>query len=71
VKQLEPGNGAGADPATVEAWRELVAEQRETIRDLRARLDAEAEERRRQAEERRQLQAMLTDRRPWWRRWFR
>jgi hypothetical protein len=37
-----------------------------TIRDLRARLD-------REAEERRQLIALLTDQRarPWWRRWFR
>jgi hypothetical protein len=33
-------------------------------RDLRARLDRESEERRR-------LIAMLVDRRPWWRRWFR
>ena len=39
---------------------------RETIRDLRTRLDAEAEERR-------QLLALPTgpERRPWWRRWFR
>ena len=37
----------------------------ETIRDLRSRLDAEAEERRR-------LLALLTGLRlPWWRRWFR
>jgi hypothetical protein len=36
------------------------------IRDLRARLD-------REVEERRHLNALLTDerRRPWWRRWFR
>jgi hypothetical protein len=46
-------------------WR-LVAEQAATIRDLRTRLDAEAEERRK-------LIAILTapERRPWWRRWFR
>ena len=37
---------------------------RDTIRDLRARLDRETEERRR-------LIAMLVDRWPWWRRWFR
>src|SRR5262249_33172815 len=47
----------------------LLAERedlRETIRDLRTRLDAEGEERRR-------LLALLTgpERRPWWRRWFR
>lgn len=57
----------------VDALRELVADQRETIRDLRVRLDAETEERRREAEERRRLLALLTDQRarPWWRRWFR
>ena len=35
-----------------------------TIRDLRTRLDAEAEERRK-------LIAVITDRRSWWRRWLR
>jgi len=42
------------------------ARQDDTIRDLRSRLD-------REAEERRALMAILTDqsRRPWWRRWFR
>jgi hypothetical protein len=49
----------------------LVDEQAESIRDLRARLDQEAEERRRMTEERRQLMNMLTDRRSWWRRWLR
>jgi hypothetical protein len=50
----------------LELLRSQAAEYRETIRDLRARLD-------REAEERRQLIAILTDqrRRPWWRRWFR
>ena len=45
----------------------------ETIRDLRARLEAEGEARQRVAEERRMLMSLLTDesRRPWWRRWFR
>jgi hypothetical protein len=68
-----------ADPVTspgeVEGLRLLLAEREATIRDLRsrldreaARLDAAAEERRRDAEERRRLQAMLTDRRPMWRR---
>jgi hypothetical protein len=37
---------------------------RESVRDLRARLDSEVAERR-------QLIALLTDRRSWWRRWFR
>jgi hypothetical protein len=73
------GNGAGTMKQSVTDERDgvslvqllaerdrLVVEQAETIRDLRARLD-------REAEERRQLIAILTDqrRRPWWRRWFR
>jgi hypothetical protein len=43
-----------------------IARQDDTIRDLRSRLD-------REAEERRALMALLTDqsRRSWWRRWFR
>jgi hypothetical protein len=59
-------------PETV-ALHRLLAEREETIRDLRTRLDAEAEERRREAEERRRLMALLADQRvrPWWRRWFR
>jgi hypothetical protein len=45
--------------------RERITEQAETIRDLRARLDAAAELQR-------TTLALLTDqRRPWWRRWFR
>jgi hypothetical protein len=64
------GPDAPLSPETVVLHR-LLAEREETIRDLRSRLDAEAEERRRMAEERRQLLSMLTDRRPWWRRWFR
>jgi hypothetical protein len=48
----------------IAAQRETIAQQDATIRDLRTRLDAEAEERRK-------LIAVLTDRRPWWRRWFR
>jgi hypothetical protein len=46
--------------------RERIAEQTETIRDLRSRLDAAAELQR-------TTLALLTDqrRRPWWRRWFR
>jgi hypothetical protein len=42
----------------------LITELIEVIRDLRTRLDGEVEERRR-------MLALLTDRRPWWRRWFR
>ena len=64
------GTGAPPLPETV-ALHQLLAEREETIRDLRSRLDAEADERRRMAEERRHLLALLTDRRPWWRRWFR
>jgi excisionase family DNA binding protein len=70
MKQVVPHNGAGTYPETspgeVEGLRLLLAEREGTIRDLRTRLDAEAEERRR-------LIAILTDdrRRSWWRRWFR
>jgi hypothetical protein len=44
----------------------MIAAHEATIRDLRARLDSEVDERRR-------LLALLTDQRlrPWWRRWFR
>jgi hypothetical protein len=60
-----PGEPATASLAELLAERDrLVAEQAATIRDLRSRLDAEVVERR-------QLIALLTDRRPWWRRWFR
>jgi hypothetical protein len=50
----------------IAAQRETIEQMDATIRDLRARLD-------RETEERRQLIAILTDqrRRPWWRRWFR
>jgi hypothetical protein len=50
----------------IAAQQATIAQQDATIRDLRARLNAEADERRR-------LIAILTDdrRRPWWRRWFR
>ena len=59
------------------AWQRLIAEQAETIRYLKQKLDATVEERRterqQEAEERRRLLALLTDQRlrPWWRRWFR
>jgi len=67
-----------------ELLRGQLADHAETIRDLRARLDAEAEERRRVQE---RLTGLLTHRQggsvpavqkgpieppaPWWRRWFR
>jgi hypothetical protein len=67
VKQYATPNGQDAipSPETV-ALHQLIAEQAETIRDLRARLDAAGEHAR-------QLLAMLTDQRvrPWWKRWFR
>ena len=61
-----PGEPAGASLADLLVERDrLVAEQAETIRDLRARLD-------REVDERRHLIALLTGpSRPWWRRWFR
>jgi hypothetical protein len=49
----------------------LVAEQAGTIRDLRERLNRADERVAAEVEERRRLLALLTDRRPWWRRWFR
>jgi len=85
MKQTVPGEPDGS--SQVERDRLLIEREdlRETIRDLRQRLDAESEERRR-AQER--LTALLTHRhagsvpavnsptltgprRPWWRRWFR
>jgi len=69
MKRDEPGNGAASYPAIspgeAQALHRVIAEQAETIRDLRHRLDSEAEERRR-------LMALLIGpRAPWWRRWFR
>jgi predicted site-specific integrase-resolvase len=63
-------NDTGGLQVEVEMLRERLAEKDDVIRDLRGRLDAEAEERRR-------LTALLTDQRPaaqpaarrgWWRR---
>ena len=90
MKQRVSLNGAGTYPASspgeMEGLRLLLAEREETMRDLRARLDAEATERRRVQE---RLTALLTHRRtgsvpavpkaepaplrrlPWWQRWFR
>jgi hypothetical protein len=80
VANLNRGNGAspGTDAATlasnathgperervIAAQVETIARLDATIRDLRIRLDAEGEERRR-------LITLLVDRRPWWRRWLR
>ena len=70
MTQSVPGNGADTaaaiSPGEVQALHRVIAEQAETIRDLRHRLDSEVDERRR-------LLALLTDqsRRSWWRRWFR
>ena len=81
MKQSVPGNGASAHPGEIDGLRLLLAEREETIRDLRVRLDAEADERRRVQE---QLTGLLTHRQAgsvpavmprvqvsWWRRWFR
>ena len=66
IRALESANAA---------LRETIAAHEATIRDLRQRLDAAAAERRQErqleAEERRRLIALLSERRPWWRRWFR
>jgi hypothetical protein len=55
--------------------RETITAHEATIADLRARLDQAAIERRaerqQEADERRRLLALLTDRRPWWKRWLR
>jgi excisionase family DNA binding protein len=70
-----PGNGRMARSAIPDrntaTLVELLAEQAETIRDLRNRLDQEAAERREMAEERPRLTAILTDQRPKWRLWRR
>ena len=70
----------------VEVWRALATEREETIRDLRHRLD-ESEMERRQVQERltgllthrqvgsvplvQRTETIISDRRSWWRRWFR
>ena len=89
MKQTVPGEPDGRSQAALRVERDrLLIERedlRETIRDLRQRLDAESQERRRVQE---RLMALLTHRqagsvpavnsptltgprRPWWRRWFR
>ena len=69
MKRSEPGDGAASYPAIspgeAQALHRVIADQAETIRDLRTRLDSEVEERRR-------LLALLTGPKlPWWRRWLR
>ena len=69
MEQIGTAEPPAAELAQVRAdrdrFRALAEERDETIRDLRTRLDAEAEERRK-------LTAILTGpRRSWWRRWFR
>jgi len=60
LRSLTPGDtgSTGGNPAAgeLEKWKAIAAEREETIRDLRARLDAESEERRR-------LTAILSDKR--------
>jgi hypothetical protein len=70
TQPLVNGEGRLAERDAVSLLRERIAEQAETIRDLRTRLDLADQ---RLGEERRQMLAILTDqsRRPWWRRWFR
>jgi hypothetical protein len=59
----EPGNGDGMSPVHAALERVIaekearIADQAETIADLRRRLDS--------------LTLLLPDRRPWWRRWLR
>jgi hypothetical protein len=70
MKRSVPGEGAGESLAELRVERDRLLIEREdlrdTIRDLRGRLDASNDERR-------MLMALLTapERRPWWRRWFR
>jgi hypothetical protein len=57
----------GLEQREIELLRSNNGECRETIRDLRTRLDLEAEERRRMTEERRQLLGIGRPACPWWR----
>jgi len=60
LRSLTPGDtgstGGNSAAGELEKWKAVAAEREETIRDLRARLDAESEERRR-------LTAILSDQR--------
>jgi uncharacterized coiled-coil protein SlyX len=73
LERSSPPNGTGTEAGTaaageVVALHQRIAEQAETIRDLRGRLDAEAEERRQTQAQlgavQAQLTASLTDQRP-------
>ena len=72
LKQSVPPSDTGALQREIELLRERLADKDGVIGDLRARLDTEAEERRRTQA---QLTALLTDQReqqePQRRRWFR
>jgi hypothetical protein len=63
-QRLAGQGGTGFERREIALLREQLADRDTTIRDLRTRLDSEVEERRR-------LLALLTDRRPWWRRLWR
>jgi hypothetical protein len=63
--------------AELRQFQQRLADKDDVIADLRTRLDAEAEERRKEAEERRNLTLLLTDsrgaeqpQRSWWARMF-
>ena len=65
TQHLGDRSATGIERREIALLREQLADRDETIRDLRARLDSEVDERRR-------LMALLTGpRTPWWRRWFR
>jgi septal ring factor EnvC (AmiA/AmiB activator) len=60
-----------AQRGEVAALQQLIESQDATICDLRATIARQREDLRQATEERRRLLAMITDRRPWWRRWLR
>ena len=64
VKQSETHNSYGMLQREIELLREQLDRERDTVTDLRRRLDAETEERRSANEECRKLTMMLTDMRP-------
>ena len=64
VKQSETPNSYGMLQREIELLREQLDRERDTVTDLRRRLDAESEERRSTNEECRKLTMMLTDMRP-------
>ena len=64
VKQSETPNSNTMLQREIELLREQLDRERDTVTDLRRRLDAESEERRSANEECRKLTMMLTDMRP-------